>query len=236
MTAAPQIDAIQTLLEEVARLDAAHVVDIGCGAGLLAKRLIKAGARVAGVDPDERALAAARIAAPSAVFSRAGAERLPFPDRAFDFAVFLNSLHHVPSGAMDDALTEAQRVLGDDGQLYVIEPRASGSLFETLKIIDDETVVRRQAQEAIERLLSRGAMRVKQSLSYDRQERFADLDQFIDRIAAVEPGRRQAADARKAEFAQLFLHHALPSDDGGYWLFQPMTAWVLTKSAEDRAK
>ena len=236
MTPSPRADAIHLLLEHVSGYDEARVIDIGCGAGLLAKRLTAAGARVMGVDPDETALAAARITAPSATFHCARAERLPFADGSFDFAVFLNSLHHVAPAAMFEALTEARRVLSDDGHLFVIEPCATGSLFEVLKIIDDETIVRRHAQDAIGRMVHCGAVRMKQSLSYDRRERFADLDTFIDRIAAVEPHRRQAADARREELSRLFLQHSVAGDDGGRVLAQPMTACVLAKAQDNVAE
>lgn len=226
------VDATELLLDAVSRQSGARVIDIGCGGGQLAKRLAQAGAIVACVDPDQAALAVARRAAPKASFHCGMAEALAFEDRSFDFTVLLNSLHHVSPHAMDDALREAVRVTVDGGRIFVIEPGASGPLFEVLKLVDDESVVRRQAQDALTLLIGAGAVSVVQKLSYERRERFDDLDQFIERIAAVESSRREAALAHREELRLLFLEHGELGDDGRRVLAQPMTAIILTKTHE----
>ena len=66
-----------------------RALDVGCGPGvLLAELAARLGAgRVAGVDPSEPFLALARTAVPGADLRSANAERLPFPDGAFDVAM-----------------------------------------------------------------------------------------------------------------------------------------------------
>ncbi|OGO55763.1 MAG: SAM-dependent methyltransferase [Chloroflexi bacterium RBG_16_72_14] len=63
-----------------------QVLDVGCGPGalteVLAERLGVAG--VAAVDPSESFVAAARTRVPGVDVRQAAAERLPFPDGAFD--------------------------------------------------------------------------------------------------------------------------------------------------------
>jgi len=103
--------------EALAPLAGKHVLDIGCGGGVLARSLSNRGARVAGVDPNLEALAFARQAVPTGTFYQAGAEAMPFADRSFDGAIFLNSLHHVPKHAMDRALREAARVTKPAGPI-----------------------------------------------------------------------------------------------------------------------
>ncbi len=63
-----------------------RALDVGCGPGvLLAELAARLGAEhVAGVDPSEPFVAAARAAVPGADVRVAAAERLPFPDRSFD--------------------------------------------------------------------------------------------------------------------------------------------------------
>jgi ubiquinone/menaquinone biosynthesis C-methylase UbiE len=81
---------------------------------------------------------------PAASFERACAEALPFNDGIFDAVVVVNTLHHVPLGAMDQSLAEAARVTRLSGLLIVIEPLAEGTFFEALRMIEDETAVRLQ--------------------------------------------------------------------------------------------
>jgi SAM-dependent methyltransferase len=77
-----------------------HVVDVGTGTGRAALALARAGATVTGVDASREMLDVARARASEAGlsvrFDVADAHALPFPDRAFDLAVALRILMHVP--------------------------------------------------------------------------------------------------------------------------------------------
>ena len=83
--------------EIAARLpDGAEVLDLGCGAGRpnavrLAQRF-----RVTGVDVSARQLELAREAVPAATFLRADISEVELPDGAFDAAVALYSIAHLP--------------------------------------------------------------------------------------------------------------------------------------------
>jgi ubiquinone/menaquinone biosynthesis C-methylase UbiE len=94
------------------------------------------------IDVEETAIASARHNAPRAEFRTGSASQLPFPDQAFDAAIFVNSLHHVEISSMEQALSEAGRVLKHGGHLIVIESLPEGSFFETFRSIEDETAVR----------------------------------------------------------------------------------------------
>ena len=66
-----------------------RVLDVGCGPGALAAELVSrlgAGA-VTAVDPSDTFVEAARERLPGVRVERAQAERLPFPDDAFDAAL-----------------------------------------------------------------------------------------------------------------------------------------------------
>jgi SAM-dependent methyltransferase len=66
-----------------------RVLDVGCGPGALAAELVRrlgAGA-VTAVDPSDTFVEAARERLPGVTVERARAERLPFPDAAFDAAL-----------------------------------------------------------------------------------------------------------------------------------------------------
>jgi ubiquinone/menaquinone biosynthesis C-methylase UbiE len=72
--------------------DGQHVLDVGCGTGVLARAALAAGksVKVTGVDPVESFIAFARRESdPRAEFRLGSVEALPFPDGAFDAALGL---------------------------------------------------------------------------------------------------------------------------------------------------
>ena len=197
------------LLEELLDIHDRDVLDVGCGEGVLVRRLASLGARAVGVDPSAVALERARRAESSDTsrhFVEGTAEALPFPDTSFDVVVFFNSLHHVPTESMDAALAEAARVLRPGGVLYVQEPLAEGSFFELMVLVEDETRVRGAAQEALRRALEGDFVEL------DRRDvllavRHDDFAAFRDQMLAVEPARAAAFEehqaALHASFARL---------------------------------
>jgi cyclopropane fatty-acyl-phospholipid synthase-like methyltransferase len=91
----------------------ARVLDLGCGAGMLAL-LKRKGVTLAGVDlSSECALAARRNGYDTA--SRADLTQLPFADASFDYVVSLDVIGHVGFEEKDAVLAEIRRVLRPDG-------------------------------------------------------------------------------------------------------------------------
>ncbi|MEM7302974.1 MAG: class I SAM-dependent methyltransferase [Pseudomonadota bacterium] len=129
----------------------ARVLDVGCGGGFLVRALRKAGHNPTGLETSRAALDAARKADPDHGHDYADGvgETMPFEDALFDAVIFCQSLHHVPTSMIGEALGEARRVLNEHGRLIVLEPVADGDLFPLERLIDDETVVRAAAQLAL---------------------------------------------------------------------------------------
>ena len=227
----PESDATSIIAAAFAPLAGKRLLDIGCGAGVLARSLSDRGAHVAGVDPNAEALALALEAVPTGTFHTAGAERLPFADDSFDGAIFLNSLHHVPKPVMHTALEEAARVVGPAGPIVVVEPLAAGSFFLVLRPVEDETAVRTAAQETLRRAIESGAFEQLRQLNYPRRELFEDLDQFLVRIVAVDPARAAVVAERRSKVEAAFRRHARVAADRRVVLEQPMRAHVLTARA-----
>lgn len=219
------MDALTLIRDSFAPLAGKRILDIGCGPGTLARRLVDAGAEVTGIDPGAAALARARDAVPEARFESATGEALPFPDASFQGAVMLNALHHVPDPAA--ALAEAARVLVSGGRLVVVEPLAEGSFFDALRPIEDETAVRAAAQDAIASALARGAYACRRDVTVARHERFESLDAFLARVSAVDPAREATIRERRPVVEEAFLKAAAREADGPFRLVQPLRIHVL---------
>jgi SAM-dependent methyltransferase len=93
------------------------VLDLCCGAGLLAGEAAARGAIATGLDFSPAMLAEARAAHPGLPFAEGDAEAMPFPDASFDTVVSSFGVHHVPRP--ERALAEAFRVLRPGGTLAI---------------------------------------------------------------------------------------------------------------------
>ncbi|MDH3593339.1 MAG: class I SAM-dependent methyltransferase [Rhodospirillales bacterium] len=212
-------------------LKGARVADIGCGDGSLARFMTREGATVTGIEPSERQLARARAAEPTGgeTYLQGVAEHLPFEDESLDAAVFFNSLHHVPVEGQARALAEAARVVRTGGLIYVQEPLAAGPHFELVRPIEDETVVRAKAEEAIEATVAAGLLVQDLELVYEAPYKIADFEAFKAGVIAVDEGRRPRFEAMEEDLRTAFEALAERRDDG-YWLFQPARLNLLRKA------
>jgi 2-polyprenyl-6-hydroxyphenyl methylase / 3-demethylubiquinone-9 3-methyltransferase len=94
------------------------ILDIGCGAGMLANTLAKNGHRVTGVDISEESLELARShdETLSVRYLNANAYSLPFADAEFDVVCLMNLLELVEEPYL--VVGEAARVLKPKGSLF----------------------------------------------------------------------------------------------------------------------
>lgn len=95
------------------------VLDLGCAGGFMAEAIARRGARVTGIDPAGRAIAAAKAHAAAEKlairYTTGSGEHLPYEDQAFDIVVCVDVLEHVPD--LDAVLLEIRRVLRPQGLL-----------------------------------------------------------------------------------------------------------------------
>ena len=173
-----------------------RALDIGCGEGKFTRGLKAFIGEVAGVDVKENSIAKAKAAAQAegvdVDFRVASGDALPWPDGHFDVVAFSNSLHHMPD--FPKAIAEAMRVLAPGGLLYVMEPVAAGHYHGATKFVNDETVVRTQALEAMRAALGAGLTQVSENL-YRMRRAFDSFDAWKDEQLDRDPKRRAKFDA-----------------------------------------
>ncbi|MTW23195.1 pyridoxal-phosphate dependent enzyme [Allochromatium palmeri] len=96
-----------------------NVLDVGCGAGTLLKRLSESNpeAVLAGVDICDEFLQMAREAVPRGVFRNAKASTIPFPDGTFDLVVSTWALQHCAQ--VEQAMQEIARTTRPGGHVVL---------------------------------------------------------------------------------------------------------------------
>ncbi|HEY7732566.1 MAG TPA: methyltransferase domain-containing protein [Gaiellaceae bacterium] len=114
----------RTFLDDIPFGDAARVLEVGCGTGVLTRMLARRHgvASVVGVDLAPSLLERARELTadlPNVTFETADALALPFDDVRFDLVVFDSTLTHVPDPGR--AIAEAVRVLRGEGVLAAFD-------------------------------------------------------------------------------------------------------------------
>lgn len=216
-------DSAGLLSDTFAGLGARRVLDAGCGSGDMVAHLAGRGFDATGIDPSPAAVAAARARYPGLPFAVAGAQAVPPALGRFDGACLVNALHHVPPDTMLPAL---HHLLDRAGALLVIEPLADGSFFHAMQPVEDETVLRRLAVQAIARLVDSGGARLVDLLRWDRVSIFPDAQGFLNRLVAVDPARTAAIAAHGPAIAAAWAAHAEPAP-GGFRLVQPLVCWHL---------
>lgn len=110
--AAAAADAIRRLMPA----DAATVLDVACGTGIVTARLIGDGRDVIGIDRAEGMLAVAHGRLPGAVV-RGDATRLPVADASVDAVVMVWLLQLLEAEQVENVIREAARVLRPGGVL-----------------------------------------------------------------------------------------------------------------------
>jgi SAM-dependent methyltransferase len=97
-----------------------HVLDVGCGTGALAQRLVARGYDVVGLDPSEGMLEIMRARAPEVTAVCASGTDVPLESDRFDVVLSVATMHHIAEPtAVRQTLAEMTRVSKPGGRIVV---------------------------------------------------------------------------------------------------------------------
>jgi SAM-dependent methyltransferase len=193
----------------------AHVLDAGCGPGLVAEAFLDAGFRVSGVDLSAEMIARAQARCARfgarASFAQRHLDTLP-PDAGYDAVVSRFVLHHVQDpltflAAQVTRLRPGGVLVASD---HVIDPEPARAAWHTRVEIDrDTTHVRNLTPGALVDLLARVGLRDVRLV----EEPFElDFDEWFDRGTPRAP---KAEVRRMLEAGRARGFEPVPRPDGG---------------------
>jgi SAM-dependent methyltransferase len=225
--ATPIIGDELELLVALVPLQAARLIEPGCGNARMARALLerRPHCEVVGLEVDE-VQHAKNLAAPQPglSFVKGVAQSIPFEDGWFDGALMLKSLHHVPMPLMGRALGDVARVLRPGGWLYVSEPVYAGSLNDLIRLFNDEREVRAAAQAALDDALRSGAWEPLAEHWFEVPARFRSFAEFEQQAMRQTFANHSVDDALLATVRARFEPHLGP--DGAAFT-RPMHVRVL---------
>jgi ubiquinone/menaquinone biosynthesis C-methylase UbiE len=121
------------------------IIEIGCGIGRDAEKLIENGFVYTGIDASDGMLALARERVPSADFRCMDFYTLSFPDECFDGFWTAATLLHVPKENIKDVLQNIKRI---------VKPKGIGFISVKEKTTMDEGIIKEKKSGGIERYFS----------------------------------------------------------------------------------
>mgnify|MGYP001822645355 FL=1 len=187
-TKQPVCDELQ-VISELLPLGGARLLELGCGAAEKTRQIVD--------HSDVREIVAAEVDQiqhqknlalddlPKVSFRSFGAEAVDEPDNSFDCVLMFKSLHHVPVPMMDTALAEIARVLKPGGLAYISEPVFEGDFNEIIRLFHDESLVRQEAFEAVQRAVAGGALELADERFFRNRIKLQSFSQFEQGILNV---------------------------------------------------
>ncbi len=187
-----------------------RVLEVGCGNGLLAARLIKKGFQVVAVDQSREAVEAAR----SLGIDARRVDWLNFWDDPFDGVLFTRSLHHIQP--LQAALNHARTLLKPGGLLLVedfaysdMKDSALRWFYQTLLLLKASGLLRPPEDGFVNGLLREGG-----APDYWQENHGHDLHSWESMLGGI-LARFRMMRTQSAPYLYRYLLDSLPDNDRG---------------------
>lgn len=212
-------------LKTICELEGLQVVDVGAGDGVYSRDLYAAGAKVIAIEIDPGKVAKAKENLPKNIDVRLGAaEDLPLESGSQDLACLFFSFHHIPVEVQHNAFTEIHRVLGNSGRLHIVEPYPYGTMFEVIRLVEDETLVRSHSHETLSHLDGVDGFWLENKREYVLTREYPTFDAFLKKIVWPDPDRSRAYAKVSSDMEDTF-NRSVEILDGQIVLHQPCAAY-----------
>lgn len=206
-TICPESEVYNRLLS----LDNKHILELGCGNAQKTRDIAKSGVnrRITALEVDQIAhkknLQITDL--PNVTFGLSGAQDIPLDDETVDVVFMFKSLHHVPTGSMDQSLIEIRRVLKPAGFAYISEPVYAGEFNEILRLFNDEKEVRKAAFETLEKVVEEGMFYLVEEVFFDTPHTFKNFAEFENTIINATHSEYHLDEAVYKQVKQRFERH-----------------------------
>ncbi|MBB2495016.1 class I SAM-dependent methyltransferase [Aquipseudomonas ullengensis] len=208
------------LRERVAQVDAARVLDLGCGAGHVSFQVAALAGEVVAYDLSQQMLdvvasTAAERGLDNVRTACGMAERLPFADAEFDFVFSRYSAHHWRD--VGQALREVRRVLQPGGVAAFIDVAAPGlplldTHLQAVELLRDTSHVRDYSPAEWARLVGDAGLVITAST---RQRLRLEFASWVERMRTPEI-LRQAIRALQVAVGEEVREYFEIADDGSF--------------------
>ncbi len=94
-----------------------HILDVGCGSGVVTRYLIEKGYQVTGIDISQKMLDLAKHRVPEATFKIGDMTKLEFDDSSFNGIVSTYAVFHIPRSEHSKLFLDFRRILKKRGVL-----------------------------------------------------------------------------------------------------------------------
>lgn len=229
---ATQLSTDAAVAQSMLALDAARVLDLGCGTASFARKVAEKhpGAKITAleVDRQQHAKNLASEKPANLEFGRGGAEEIPYDDATFDLVSMIKSLHHVPLELIDRAFAEIHRVLKPGGHALILEPVFMGEFNEVIRVYHDEERVRLAAFDATKRAVDSGRFALVEERHFCSENKYRDFADFERKHIGVTHTEHRLTPEQYAEVQRRFAKHMTP--DGARFL-QPLRVDLLAKKS-----
>ncbi len=143
-----------------------RALDVGCGTGVLAGRLSRAGFEMTGIDPSQGMLDVMAESEPQVSGVRGDGAELPFDDQSFDLTLTVAALHHIADpDAVRRTLVEMARVTRVGGRLVIWDHNPRNPYWKNLmaRVPQDDGSERLVSEAEIEGGLREGGAEILSS-------------------------------------------------------------------------
>jgi ubiquinone/menaquinone biosynthesis C-methylase UbiE len=208
------LDALKQIVRAAAP---AHALDLGAGGGHVSYLLSPYAGNVTATDLSSDMLAAVRITARERGIANiatvpAPAERLPFPEAAFDFLACRYTAHHWRD--FEAGLREGRRVLASGAPAVFIDAFAPAAAMldthlQAVELLRDASHARNYTTAQWFSALARAGFMVRQCRTWRLRMDFSD---WTSRMRTPDTNQRAIRAVQEAASAEVRRHFAIESD------------------------